>query len=91
MFILGLGDSEKRKHFRSKIETYMSRAEALKHHIEDEKSKGIYHEQIVIEHNSVGHSYQSVFGRFLDSEVCHVLVEDPYIRQFHQVCTQTFN
>lgn len=64
----------------------MGRAEALKKHIEDEKNRGVYHEQIVIENNSSGHSYQSVFGRFLDSEVSQVLVEDPYIRQFHQVC-----
>uniref|UniRef100_A0A1B6L1Y3 MIT domain-containing protein n=1 Tax=Graphocephala atropunctata TaxID=36148 RepID=A0A1B6L1Y3_9HEMI len=78
-------DTEKKQHFRSKIESYMGRAEALKRHVDDEKTRGVYHEQIVIEHNSTGHSYQSVFGRFLDSDVTQVVVEDPYIRHFHQI------
>uniref|UniRef100_A0A1B6EP20 MIT domain-containing protein n=1 Tax=Cuerna arida TaxID=1464854 RepID=A0A1B6EP20_9HEMI len=77
-------DTVKRQHFREKVEMYIGRAEHLKRQIEDEKSRGVYHEQIVIEHNSTGHSYLSVFGRFLDSEVKEVVIEDPYIRYFHQ-------
>ncbi|KAG8312015.1 MIT domain-containing protein 1 [Homalodisca vitripennis] len=82
-------DTVKRQHFREKIEMYMGRAELLKRQIEDEKSRGVYHEQILIEHNSTGHSYLSVFGRFLDSEVKEVVIEDPYIRYFHQRAEST--
>uniref|UniRef100_A0A1B6KZI5 MITD1 C-terminal phospholipase D-like domain-containing protein n=1 Tax=Graphocephala atropunctata TaxID=36148 RepID=A0A1B6KZI5_9HEMI len=40
--------------------------------------------QIEIRHNSVGNSYQSIFGEFLTSDVTLVLVQDPYIRTYHQ-------
>ena len=32
-----------------------------------------------------GHGLQELFGRFLDSSVTMVKVEDPYIRAHHQV------
>lgn len=46
---------------------------------------GKYHEQIRIENNSTGHSYERLFGRFLDETLTGVIVEDPYIRSTHQV------
>ena len=46
---------------------------------------GKYHEQVHIESNSVGHSYERLFGRFLDASVTAVEVEDPYIMNIHQV------
>jgi hypothetical protein len=63
----------------------MGRAEKVKQLIEEQKAAGKYHEQIVIENNSTGHSYEKLFGRFLDEEVTSVEVEDPYVRSFHQV------
>lgn len=48
---------------------------------------GKYHEQIRIENNSTGHSYEKLFGRFLDESLTGVVVEDPYIRSAHQVQT----
>jgi hypothetical protein len=63
----------------------MVRAEKVKELIEEQKTKGTYHEQIVIENDSTGHSYKNIFGRFLDEEVTSVDVEDPHIRTFHQV------
>lgn len=44
----------------------------------------MYHEQISIENNSKGHSYNALFGRFLDSDISNVKVEDPYIRNYNQ-------
>lgn len=63
----------------------MNRAEAIKKLVLQQKEAGQFHEQVLIENNSTGHSYKSLFGRFLDGEVQYVLVEDPYIRNFHQV------
>ncbi|XP_066998806.1 MIT domain-containing protein 1 [Anabrus simplex] len=77
-------DVEKKKYVRSKIESYMCRGEALKKLIEEQKEAGKYHEQILIENNSTGHSYKSLLGRFLDDEITEVAVEDPYIRSLHQ-------
>lgn len=68
----------------------MNRAEAIKKLVLNEKETGKFHEQVHIENNSTGHSYKTLFGRFLDSEVQYVLVEDPYIRSFHQVCLLNF-
>ena len=48
-----------------------------------------YHEQIHIEHNSTGHSYERLLGRFLDEQLTEVVVEDPYVRTTHQVQFQS--
>ena len=48
--------------------------------IRKEKEAGKYHEHIRIQSNSTGHSYESLFGRFLDETVTAVDLEDPYIR-----------
>lgn len=70
---------------RGRIEEYMGRAESVKKRIDEEKRLGLYHEQIIIEENSSGHSYEKVFGRFFDQEVTKIEIDDPYIRLFHQV------
>lgn len=63
----------------------MNRAEAIKKLVLQQKEAGQFHEQVHIENNSTGHSYKTLFGRFLDEDVEFVVVEDPYIRSFHQV------
>ena len=83
--ILDTSDSTKKMQLRQKMEEYMSRAEMIKKLIAEKKAQGVYREQVVIEADSTGHSYDSVFGRFLDTEVNEIEVEDPYIRNFHQV------
>lgn len=62
----------------------MGRAEQLKKYVEEQKDLGVYHEQISIEDNSKGHSYQTLIGRFLDEDVTYVKVEDPYVRNHNQ-------
>lgn len=78
-------DTAKRARYRTKASEYMDRAELLSKQIESEKAAGNFHEQIRIEDHSIGHSYESLFGRFLDECVTQVTVEDPYIRSHHQV------
>lgn len=63
----------------------MNRAEKIKKLVLQQKEAGLFHEQVHIENGSTGHSYKTLFGRFLDEEVEFVMVEDPYIRSFHQV------
>ena len=85
-----LNDEAKKNAFRAKAKEYMERAEKLNKHVENEKKSGQFHEQIRIDPDSTGHSYQSLFGRFLDDHVRTVHVDDPYIRSHHQVRKKFF-
>lgn len=83
--ILGELDENIKSYLRKKVEEYMNRAETIKKIVLQQKETGQFHEQVSIENNSTGHSYKTLFGRFLDEEVLYVVVEDPYVRSFHQV------
>ncbi|XP_043853090.1 MIT domain-containing protein 1 isoform X2 [Dromiciops gliroides] len=78
-------DNAKRCHFRQKISDYMDRAEDIKKFLEQEKEDGKYHKQIKIEENATGFSYESLFQEYLNAAVTEVWIEDPYIRQTHQL------
>ncbi|KAL1459578.1 hypothetical protein WDU94_011547 [Cyamophila willieti] len=69
---------------REKIETYIGRAEILKQKLDEKKKMGDYHEQVDIKNNEKGHSYEKVFGRFLDENVKQISVTDPYIHNKYQ-------
>ncbi len=66
----------------------MERAEKVKTHLEKLKQEGDYREQLQINEDDTGHSYDKVFSRFLDATVHRVEVDDPYIRSPHQVNIQ---
>ena len=74
-------DQKKKLKFREKANEYLARCEQLDILIRKEKEAGSYHEQIRIAKDSTGHSYETIFGRFLDETIRTVEVEDPYIRQ----------
>lgn len=78
-------NAEEKSRLGNRISEYMGRAETIKKQVEIEKEQNSYHEQIIIESDSCGHSYQAIFGRFFDSSVNEIQVDDPYIRMFHQV------
>ncbi|XP_048348646.1 MIT domain-containing protein 1 isoform X1 [Sphaerodactylus townsendi] len=78
-------DETKKAHYRAKISSYMSRAEDIKKYIEKEKEDGKYHKQIKIEENTKGFSYEKLFQEYLNETVTEVWVEDPYIRNIHQL------
>nr|XP_006001431.1 PREDICTED: MIT domain-containing protein 1 [Latimeria chalumnae] len=63
----------------------MDRAEQLKGYLKQEKEAGKYHEEIKIEENATGFSYEKLFKPYLNETVTEVWVEDPYIRQVHQL------
>ncbi|TGZ54038.1 MIT domain-containing protein 1-like [Temnothorax curvispinosus] len=77
-------ETSKADYLTTKTKEYLDRAEKVKQLITTRKSAGIYRELSKIESGSTGHSYASVFGRFLDGTVTHIEIEDPYIRAFHQ-------
>ncbi|KAK7097718.1 MIT domain-containing protein 1-like [Littorina saxatilis] len=78
-------DPTKKGHLRDKIKQYLKRAEELKKFVNDQKEQGKYHEQIRIAADSIGHSYNTLFARFIDERLTSVEVEDPYIRSTHQI------
>ncbi|CAF0706829.1 unnamed protein product [Brachionus calyciflorus] len=78
-------DEKKRVAFRDKISSYMERAEKIKVLVDQSKEYEKYHEQINIEENSIGYSYEKIFSRFLkDESLDYVEVNDPYIKARHQ-------
>ena len=40
---------------------------------------------IPIAEGSTGHSYKSLFGKYLDETIQEVSIEEPYIREHYQV------
>ncbi|XP_017793718.1 PREDICTED: MIT domain-containing protein 1-like [Habropoda laboriosa] len=74
----------RQKHFGTRASEYLDRAEKIKILIEKQKATGTYRELIKVQSGSIGYGYTSVFGRFLDTRVTYIHIEDPYIRAFHQ-------
>ena len=50
----------------------MNRAEALQKTIDSAKAEGRFHEQIHISENSIGNSYEKLFGQFFDCDVTSI-------------------
>uniref|UniRef100_A0A8C9NX88 Microtubule interacting and trafficking domain containing 1 n=2 Tax=Serinus canaria TaxID=9135 RepID=A0A8C9NX88_SERCA len=79
----GTTNEAKKHRYQQKISEYLSRAEDIKEHIKKQDSK--YHKQIRIEENATGFGYEKLFQEYLTENVSEVWVEDPYIRQVHQL------
>jgi len=78
-------DDKKLNAYNTKVREYMDRAEQLKLEIDERNRILQVHKKITVEEGSIGNSYQSLFGKFLDEDVSEVQVEDPYIRAHHQI------
>jgi len=78
-------DDATRVHYRAKMESYIERAEKLKTLVRVQKEAGTFHEKVNIKDGSIGYSYRRVFERYLEGNVKEVVVEDPYIRNVHQI------
>ncbi|KAF0871507.1 MIT domain-containing protein 1 isoform X1 [Crocuta crocuta] len=81
----GTKDVTKKCNLRKQISSYMDRAEIVKKYTDQEREDGKYHRQIKIEENATGFSYQSLFQEYLNETVTEVWIQDPYIRQIHQL------
>ena len=75
----------RKSEIRSQIEQHMTRAEAVKEHVNKLKTQGKYHEQRKIADDSTGNSYQSIFSPFLDNSIIWVRIEDAYLMSNQQV------
>jgi len=78
-------DDANRAHYRAKMESYIERAEKLKRLVSEQKEAGTFHEKVSIKEGSIGYSYRRVFEKYLEGNVKDVVVEDPYIRNVHQI------
>lgn len=78
-------DDATRVHYRGKMESYIERAEKLKALVRELKEAGTFHEKVNITEGSIGYSYRRVFDKYLEGNVKEVVVEDPYIRNVHQI------
>ena len=83
--VQAITDKDKKAKYRLKASEYLDRSEKVQEIVSKEKENGKYHEHIRIEANSIGNSYNSLFGRFLDETVTTVWVEYPCIRARHQI------
>ncbi|XP_025320130.3 MIT domain-containing protein 1 isoform X2 [Canis lupus dingo] len=81
----GTKDDTKKRNLRKQISGYMDKAEIVKKYLDQEKEDGKYHMQIKIEENATGFSYESLFQQYLNETVTEVWIQDPYIRQIHQL------
>ncbi|XP_067629988.1 MIT domain-containing protein 1-like [Eurosta solidaginis] len=79
----GESDVAKKKVFYERIKEYIERAEQIKERIQKHVTRGELVTNIPIVENSVGNSYQSLFGAYLNADVKEVLIEEPYLHERH--------
>lgn len=64
---------------------FLDRAEKLKQYLKQLSSRGEIKDRIRIIDGAKGYSYDKVIGKYLDDSVEELTIEDPYLREFHQV------
>lgn len=77
---------EKRKHFQKKLDEYLGQAEQIKKSIQQWGSKGEIRDRIHIPEGATNFGYDRIFGKYLTDDVEEILVEEPYLRDFYQLC-----
>lgn len=63
----------------------MTQAEHLKKVIRKSSNLGELCDKIHIVEGATGFSYEKIFGKYLNSEIKEVYIEEPYIRDYYQV------
>ncbi|XP_053953003.1 MIT domain-containing protein 1-like isoform X1 [Anastrepha ludens] len=76
-------DEAKKKSLNERNREYIDRAEQIKEHVQKLGVGGQLVAHIPIDENSVGNSYRSLFGKYLDAEVKEVLLEEPHLYRRH--------
>lgn len=79
-------DAVKKKHFQKKIVAYMEQAEKLKKSIQSWGSKGEIRDKIHISENASNFGYERIFGKYLTDEVEEILIDEPYLKDYYQLC-----
>ncbi|KAL1387481.1 hypothetical protein pipiens_012755 [Culex pipiens pipiens] len=79
-------DPKRKQHFQAKILEYMARAEQVKEQITRWRSRGEIRDKIHVVEGATGYSYGRVFGKYMTDEVKEIMIEEPYVREHHQLC-----
>lgn len=79
-------NAEKRLHFQKKLDEYLGQAEQIKKSILQWGSKGEIRDRIHIPEGATNFGYDRIFGKYLTAEVEEILVEEPYLKDFYQLC-----
>ncbi|XP_058456809.1 MIT domain-containing protein 1-like [Malaya genurostris] len=79
-------DPKRKQHFQSKIMEYMNRAEQVKELVMRWRSRGEIRDKIHVVEGATGYNYERVFGKYFTDEVKEILIEEPYVREHHQLC-----
>lgn len=64
----------------------MTQAEKLKASIQNWGSRGEIRDKIHITEGATNYGYDRIFGKYLTDDVEEILVEEPYVKDFYQVC-----
>lgn len=78
-------DERKKKIYIERIRQYIDRSEQIKDRIQATISKGRLDSNVVIDEDSTGHSYPSLFGKYLNEEVKEILIEESYLQERYHV------
>lgn len=79
-------DLNKKKHIQTKLDEYIGRAEQIKESIRSWSSRGEIKDRIHIAEGATNYGYDQIFSKYLTDDVEEILVDEPYIREFYQVC-----
>lgn len=76
-------EGDRKRHLQKKIEEYVLRAEQIKKLLPP--IAGALVTKLLIMKGDTGYDYQRVFGKYLTDAVTEVQLEDPYLRDHHQI------
>lgn len=68
----------------------MTRAEQIKEKINEQRIRGEIVDKIHIIANGTGYGYETIFGKYLNDTVKEISLEEPYLREYYQVCMLSF-
>ncbi|XP_075161914.1 MIT domain-containing protein 1 isoform X1 [Haematobia irritans] len=77
-------DAAKKKAYYERIKEYIDRAEQIKIRVQKLAETGEIEANIPIDDNSTGHSYKSLFGKYLNDKVKEILIDEPYLNERYQ-------
>ncbi|XP_073844298.1 MIT domain-containing protein 1-like [Musca autumnalis] len=73
------------KQYFEHIRQYIERSKAVDHQVAKLLKTGEFLNSIQIREDSQGHSYETLFGNYLEPDVHEIYLEEPYFQQPYQV------
>ncbi|XP_013105925.2 MIT domain-containing protein 1-like [Stomoxys calcitrans] len=72
------------KKYLEHMSQYKERSKKIQLSIKKLLEEGTVLQNISISQNSMGHSYESLFGQYLKSDIEEIYLEEPYLHRFYQ-------